>query len=209
MLEIVDRRMGIKSTLPCNPRHFPPCRFLLFGLVGPDELKWVEAIRLRAMVVICVLLAMVAAGCRTQGIVRTYCPLNTDGVEVEPLTPGQVPKIVYTGNLIRDQDDLLAKGYIAVGYSTFFGYYTQELEIKLQAEAFGASVVLIRTFSKPERQLDTYGLYYAKRTNLPPIGIIFRDMLNLHKQDSGRVRWWRWSSKTRPPSVPAFCRGML
>ena len=142
----------------------------------------------RVGLLVCIVLVATTAchsnfGRGNYGYVKSYQALDTHGVAVEPLKPGQVPEIIYSNNFHRDYDELIARAYVPVGNATFFGAVPNEYEAKYQAEAFGASIGLFPAPNTQELYLNAIGTYFAKRADLPRIGIIFRDLFNEDKRE--------------------------
>jgi hypothetical protein len=141
----------------------------------------------RVGLLVCILLVFTMAchsnyGRGNYGYVKSYQALDTHGVAVEPLKPGQVPQLIYSNNFNRDFDELVARAYVPVGNATFFGAVPNEYEAKYQAEAFGASVGLFPAPNSQELHLNAIGTYFAKQADRPRIGIIFRDLYNEDKR---------------------------
>jgi S1-C subfamily serine protease len=145
-------------------------------------------------------LILLTVACHKNPYNQFYNPSDLRDVQVEPLKEGQVPLVIHSNDLRQDVDELLAKSYVQIGSASFDGGSANEYNAVAQAYWVSATAVIIPLTGNA-------AVYFAKRSNSPRVGIIFRDLTN---QDKKAIEC-NWGAFVRSvvEDTPAFYANIL
>ena len=102
---------------------------------------WRQSMKLS---ILTILLAMIS-GCASNNYHARYYKKNVDILQVpmpEKLVAGQDPLIFSSKNFDRDYSVLMSKGYILLGYSSFFGEMDPRYNVIQVGRDVGATIII-------------------------------------------------------------------